>query len=134
MKATGALKEIFPSSRVKTDQADLMHWGTDWTRSFDIAPQAIVFPQCADEIVALVKLARDRSLGLVPSGGRTGLSGGAVASNNEIVVSFDRMNQIKEFNSTDRIVRCEAGVITKNLQDYALDLSLIHISEPTRPY
>ena len=68
MKDTGALKEIFPSSRVKTDQADLMHWGTDWTRSFDIAPQEIVFPQCIDEIVALVKLARDRSLGLVPSG------------------------------------------------------------------
>ena len=95
MKNTDALKEIFSSSRVKTDHADLMHWGTDWTRSFDIAPQAVVFPECADEIVALVKLARDRALELVPSGGRTGLSGGAVASNNEIVVSFDRMNQIR---------------------------------------
>lgn len=126
MKNTDALKEIFSSSRVKTDHADLMHWGTDWTRSFDIAPQAVVFPECADEIVALVKLARDRALELVPSGGRTGLSGGAVASNNEIVVSFDRMNQIKEFNSTDRIVRCEAGVITQNLQEYALDKGLFY--------
>ena len=103
-----------------------MHWGTDWTRSFDIAPQAVVFPEHIDELVALVKLAREQSLELVPSGGRTGLSGGAVASNNEVVVSFDRMNQIHGFNRIDRIVRCQAGVITQALQEYALEQGLFY--------
>ena len=52
----------------------------------------------------------------MPSGGRTGLSGGAVAANGEIVVSFDRMNRILEFDPADRIVRCQAGVVTEALQ------------------
>ena len=121
-----ALNEIFSRGRVKTDQADLIHWGTDWTRSFEVAPQAVVFPERIDELVALVKLAGENSLKLVPSGGRTGLSGGAVALNDEIVVSFDRMNQIHAFNPTDRIVSCQAGVITQKLQEYALERGLFY--------
>ena len=126
MKNIETLNEIFSGDRVRTNQADLMRWGTDWTRSFDIAPQAVVFPEHIDELVALVKLAREQSLELVPSGGRTGLSGGAVASNNEVVVSFDRMNQIHGFNRIDRIVRCQAGVITQALQEYALEQGLFY--------
>ena len=126
MENIEALNEIFSRGRVKTDQADLIHWGTDWTRSFEVAPQAVVFPERIDELVALVKLAREHSLKLVPSGGRTGLSGGAVASNDEIVVSFDRMNQIRAFNPTDRIVSCQAGVITQKLQEYALERGLFY--------
>ncbi|MCH2334811.1 MAG: FAD-binding oxidoreductase [Pseudomonadales bacterium] len=121
-----ALNEIFSRGRVKTDQADLIYWGTDWTRSFEVAPRAVVFPERIDELVALVKLAREYSLKLVPSGGRTGLSGGAVASNDEVIVSFDRMNQIHAFNPTDRIVDCQAGVITQRLQEYAFERGLFY--------
>ena len=126
MENIEALNEIFSRGRVKTDQADLIHWGTDWTRSFEVAPQAVVFPERIDELVALVKLAREYSLKLVPSGGRTGLSGGAVASNDEVIVSFDRMNQIQAFNPTDRIVGCQAGVITQRLQEYAIERGLFY--------
>lgn len=126
MKNIEVLNKIFSTGRVKTDCADLMHWGTDWTRNFDIAPQAVVFPESVNEIVALVKVAREHAIQLVPSGGRTGLSGGAVASNNEVVVSFDRMNQILGFNLTDRIVRCQAGVITQKLQEYAVEQGLFY--------
>ena len=126
MENIEALNEIFSRGRVKTDQADLIHWGTDWTRSFEVAPQAVVFPERIDELVALVKLAREYSLKLVPSGGRTGLSGGAVASNDEVIVSFDRMNQIHAFNPTDRIVDCQAGVITQRLQEYAFERGLFY--------
>ena len=126
MKNIEVLNKIFSTGRVKTDCADLMHWGTDWTRNFDIAPQAVVFPESVNEIVALVKVAREHAIQLVPSGGRTGLSGGAVASNNEVVVSFDRMNQILGFNPTDRIVRCQAGVITQKLQEYAVEQGLFY--------
>ena len=63
---------------------------------------------------------------LVPSGGRTGLSGGAVASNSEVVVSFDRMNKILDYSAEDRIVTCEPGLVTANLQQFALDQGLYY--------
>jgi len=121
-----ALNEIFSSNRVKTDADTLAQWGRDWTRSFKVAPAAVVFPQTTEEVVALVRLAMNRSIALVPSGGRTGLSGGAVAGNGEVVVSFDRMNRILEFEATDRIVRCQAGVVTQALQQFAAEQGLFY--------
>ena len=121
-----ALEQIFTPDRVKTAPEDLAAWGGDWTRAFTVAPAAIVFPRSVDEVVRVTKLANARGLHMVPSGGRTGLSGGAVASNGEIVVSFDRMNRVLDFNAADRIVRCEAGVVTQALQQFAADRDLFY--------
>ena len=116
-----ALEDIFTPARVRTAAEDLGVWGVDWTRSFPVAPAAVVFPETVAEVVAVTRLANEAGFGLVPSGGRTGLSGGAVASNGEVVVSFDRMNRVLDFNAVDRVVRCQAGVITGTLQEYAAE-------------
>lgn len=113
------LDEIFSPNQIATDAESLMHWGRDWTRDKEPAPVAVVFPTSATQVQALVRAARDRLAALVPSGGRTGLSGGAVAVGGEIVVSFDKMNAILDFDATDRLVRCQPGVVTQQLQDYA---------------
>src|SRR5215471_11871913 len=107
-----ALNELLSPKQVRTDAEALASWGGDWTRSFTIAPSAIVFPESVDDVVTLVRAAVHYRWSLVPSGGRTGLSGGAVASNGEVVVSFDRMNKILAFDPADRIARCQAGVVT----------------------
>ena len=120
------LRTFFQANQIKTDQEDLAVWGTDWTRSYRIAPSAVVFPKSLDDVVNIVKAAIDTRTKLVPSGGRTGLSGGAVASEGEVVVSFDRMNQIVDFNSIDRVVTCEAGVVTSTLQDFAQSKNLFY--------
>ena len=120
------LAKIFPPSRLKTDAETLAVWGTDWTRSYEVAPSAVVFPETVDEVAAVTRLANEASFALVPSGGRTGLSGGAVASNGEVVVSFDRMNQILGFTAADRLVHCQAGVITAQLQGFAREQGLFY--------
>ena len=120
------LETLLLTNQIKTDREDLVVWGTDWTRNFPIAPSAVVFPKSLDDVVNIVKVAIDTRTKLVPSGGRTGLSGGAVASAGEVVVSFDRMNQIVEFNPIDRVVTCEAGVVTSELQDFAQSKNLFY--------
>ena len=119
-------RHFLTDSQLKYDLDSLRSWGTDWTRNYSIDPLAIVFPDTIDQVVSIVKLAQELGLGLVPSGGRTGLSGGAVASNQEIVLSLDRMNKILDFNRVDRLVRCQAGVITANLQEFAEQQDLFY--------
>lgn len=120
------LDELFSARALKRDPDSLRQWGCDWTRSFSVAPSAVVFPESVEEVVALVQLANADGFALVPSGGRTGLSGGAVAGNGEVVVSFDRMNQILEFSEADRLVRCQAGVVTQTLQAFAAEKGLYY--------
>lgn len=113
----------FPLS---TSADDLVHYGQDWTRYQRPDPCAIAFPQNEAEVVALVAWARREGIALVPSGGRTGLSGAAVAAGQELVISFDRMNAILELDKVGRTVRCQPGVVTRVLQQYAQDHDLYY--------
>lgn len=123
---TQALDELFSDRQLKRDPDSLDQWGCDWTRSFTVAPSAVVFPESVDEVVALVRLANEEPFALVPSGGRTGLSGGAVAGNGEVVVSFDRMSRILGFEPADRLVHCQAGLVTQTLQEFAVENGLYY--------
>ncbi|WP_372861212.1 FAD-binding oxidoreductase [Psychrobacter sp.] len=109
----------FDASQIKTDPESLEHWGKDWTKHFAPAAAAILFPKTTEQVQAIVLLANEHNVVLTPSGGRTGLSAGAVAANGEIVVSMDKMNRIGQFYPADRIVEVEAGVITQQLQSFA---------------
>ncbi len=114
-----ALEAIVGDAGLKTEAADLESYGKDWTKFTKPAPIAIVLPADVEQVVDLVKLAKRLDVPLVPSGGRTGLSGGAMAPSGELVVAFDRMNKILEFDATDRLVVCQPGVITEQLQQFA---------------
>ncbi len=119
-----ALRALLSASQVVDDPESRALYGTDWTRVFPPDPLAVVFPRSVDEVAAIVRFANQRRLPLVPSGGRTGLSGGAVAARQEIVVSLREMNRILDFSALDRTVRVEAGVVTAAVQSYARERDL----------
>ncbi|MDO8696896.1 MAG: FAD-binding oxidoreductase, partial [Pseudomonas sp.] len=121
-----ALQTLVEPGKVLTDADSLNTYGKDWTKHFAPAPLAIVFPKTVEQVQAIVRWANQQQVALVPSGGRTGLSAGAVAANGEVVVSFDYMNQILAFNEFDRTAVCQAGVITKQLQTFAEEQGLYY--------
>ena len=114
-----ALQTVFSQREVLTDPQSLQHYGQDLSRVYPPNPLAVVFPRSTQQLQALIRLANQNLMGLVPSGGRTGLSGGAVALKGELVVSFERMNQIRDFNAIDQTLIVEAGVITAQVQAFA---------------
>lgn len=120
------LHQILPQLVLRTDDDSLRHYGLDWTRYYQPAPLAIAQPSTMAEVQGIVRWAREHKVALVPSGGRTGLSGGAVAANGELVVSFDRMNRIGSFDRVARTVQCEPGVVTAALQQHAADKGLCY--------
>ena len=121
-----SLKAAVTPARVLTDSDSLQQYGRDWTRFHTPSPLAVVLPSSIEEVQAIVRFARENGLGLVPSGGRTGLSAAAVAMNGEIVVAFDRMNRIYKFSAIDRTVVCGPGVITEQLQQFAEEKGLFY--------
>lgn len=120
------LKTLVEPGKVLTDADSLNAYGKDWTKHFAPAPLAIAFPKSIEQVQAIVRWANERKVALVPSGGRTGLSAAAVAAHGEVVVAFDYMNRILQFNEIDRTVVCEPGVVTKQLQDFAADKGLYY--------
>lgn len=124
--AAAALRRACPQLRLVTDAAVLESHGRDWTRFRAPNPAAVAFPDSARQVQELVAAAAAGRIPLVPSGGRTGLSGGAVAAAGEVVVSFDRMRRIVEFNPVDRTVTVESGVVTAAVQALAREKGLYY--------
>lgn len=121
-----SLQKLVESGKLLTDTNSFETYGKDWTKLYKPNPLAIVFPKNIEEVQAIVKWANEYKIALVPSGGRTGLSGAAVATNGEVVVAFDYMNKILDFNAIDREVICQAGVITEQLQKFAEENGLYY--------
>lgn len=120
-----SLSQTLAPEKIRTDADAFENYGKDWTKHIDASPTAIVFPTNTNDVVQLVQWARKNKVALVPSGGRTGLSGAAIASQGEVVVSFEKMNKILEFDELDQTVAVEPGVITESLQQFAKEKGLL---------
>jgi FAD/FMN-containing dehydrogenase len=122
----GELSRTLPSLRLSTDAADLEHYGRDWTRRWTPSPLAVALPASIEEVQAIARWASAHQIALVPSGGRTGLSGGAVAANGELVVSFERMNRVLDFNAVDRTLTVQPGIALEAVHKAAAEHGLIY--------
>ena len=120
------IRAFIDPAHVRTDPDSCLNYGRDWTRLHVPNPLAVVLPGSIEQVQTLVRYANDHQLALVPSGGRTGLSGAAVACQGEIVVSLERMNRILDFDPVDRSVTCQAGVVTETVQNFARDHGLCY--------
>ena len=120
------LIEIVGKELILNDQESLEIYGQDWSRLYKPSPSLIIRPANTQEVAEIIKIANDNNIAVVPSGGRTGLSGGAVATDGELVISLERLNEIHSFNQIDRSVSCGAGVITEELQNFAFDKGLYY--------
>lgn len=122
--AFAQLQRRLPDLRLKTEPADLEFYGRDWTRRWTPAPLAIALPISVEEVQGIVRWAHQFGVAIVPSGGRTGLSGGAVAANGELVVSTERLNQMLSFDPIDRMLTVQAGMSLEAVQNAARERGL----------
>ncbi len=119
-----SLSAALPALRLLTEPAELEHYGRDWTRRWQPAPLAIALPESVEEVQAVVRWAKANAVAVVPSGGRTGLSGGAVAAKGELVVSLERMNKVLGFDAVDRTLTVQAGIPLQLAQEAAREHGL----------
>jgi glycolate oxidase subunit GlcD len=120
MSARDAILETLRSigpDLVTTDPSDLEEFGRDWTRVISPAPLAVVRPRTNDEVIAIVKACHLAKVAMVPSGGRTGLAGGAIAANGEVVISMSRMSKIGPIDVVGKTVHVEAGAVTQAVHE-----------------
>jgi FAD/FMN-containing dehydrogenase len=113
--AVRAIDEALPAGAISTDPHDLETYGRDWTRVHEPAPSAIVWPRSTAEIATVLSICDRERAAVVPSGGRTGLAGGAIAKGGEIVLSLARMDRIGAIDPIAMTVRVEAGAITEKV-------------------
>src|SRR5580700_5256730 len=74
-------------------------------------PELVAFPQSAEQVASLVRIAHEHHIPMVGRGAGTGLSGGVIARAGGIVISFARMNRIVEIDLGNERAVLEPGVV-----------------------
>jgi FAD/FMN-containing dehydrogenase len=97
---------------------DMAAYVTDWTTHYTTAPMAVARPGSTAEVAEVVKLAARYGVPVVPSSGRTGLTGGSM-TNGGLMITVERLNKIREVRPATRIAVVEAGVILQRLHEAA---------------
>jgi|SRR5581483_6247219 len=81
------------------------------------APLAVALPASTDDVVGIVRVAREHGVPLVPYGGGTGLMGGARSVEPGVVVSMERMTRVRQIDAVDGIAWVEAGCALRELDE-----------------
>jgi D-lactate dehydrogenase (cytochrome) len=79
-------------------------------------------PGSVGEVAAVLKLANETGTPLVPQGGNTGLVGGQIPLDGELLLSLTRLDKIREVDPASNTMTCEAGVVLAKAQEAAADV------------
>jgi D-lactate dehydrogenase (cytochrome) len=79
----------------------------------------VLQPATVAEVAAILALANATKTPIVPQGGNTGLVGGQIPHHNEIVLSLNRLDRIREVDATSNTITCEAGVTLQRAREAA---------------
>src|SRR5690242_16127591 len=98
-------------------------------------PLAVAFPCEHEHVVALVEAANAYRIPLVARGDGSGNVGGAVPVPGSVVVSFECMRRVLEFDARDRVIVAQTGVTTGEIDTLARAHGLFYPPDPgSAPY
>ncbi len=87
-------------------------------KKYEGSSKLALLPTSTQQISEILKYCNSHKLAVCPQSGNTGLVGGGVPVNNEIVISLKKMDKIEKFDKNTDILTCEAGCVLENLGSY----------------
>ncbi|MEO6578581.1 MAG: FAD-binding oxidoreductase, partial [Candidatus Limnocylindria bacterium] len=126
-----AMTANLPDLQVLTDPADRESYRRDETVHHEPGlPMAVVLPSTTHEVAAVMRLATEHRVPVVPRGAGSGLSGGSAGVEGAITMVLTRMNRILEIDPDNLVAVVQPGVINADLKTAATEQGLFYAPDP----
>ncbi len=126
-----SLQSIVGPRWVRHRRAELATYTMDGLPTRETVPGVVVLPGSRDEVVAVLRLLAARRVPFVARGAGTGLSGGALAESDAVVIALTRLTRILRIDPVSRRAVVEPGVINARLSEAALPFGLAYRPDPS---
>jgi len=125
------LEAVLAPDQLDVSEVSLRRYAIDQAPVIDFQlPLAVVFPESVADVQSVVKACADSGIPIVPRGAGTGVSGGAHATSNCIILSLERMDRILALNPDDETAVVEPGVVNAVLNEAAAEHGLMYAPDP----
>ncbi|SES19947.1 FAD-binding oxidoreductase [Actinokineospora terrae] len=118
------LGEVVGSRHVLTDPEVVAGFATDWTGRFTGSARLVVRPADRDEVAGVLRVCQELGVAVVPQGGNTGLVGGGIPYQGEVVLSLTRLTYLGPVDPVTRQVTAGAGVTLAALAAHAAEAGM----------
>jgi glycolate oxidase len=125
------LASLFPPGRFLSQPEELAAYESDGLTAFKARPLAVLLPETADEVIALVRFCHDEKLPFVARGSGTSLSGGSLPVPGGIVIALNRLNRILRLDPDLRVAVVEPGVVNTQVSQAAAPYGLHYVPDPS---
>jgi len=122
LRAAVTAEVVAPTSAYLTDMTE--------ARGLQGRADAIVLPETAEEVAAVVAWCYERGVSIVPRGGGTGYAGGAVPLDGGVVLALERLDRVRSFDPLLWRMEVEAGATTANVRRIAREGGLLFAPDP----
>lgn len=123
------LETIVGRGQVTTSAEDCLCYSYDGSGGC-FPPAAVVFPDSAHQISAIMELAASVPFPVIPRGAGSGMTGGALPVQGGVVLALSRLNRIIEIDPINQLAVVEPGVITGDLRDALGEYGLFYPPDP----
>ncbi|MBB5325594.1 glycolate oxidase [Anoxybacillus tepidamans] len=113
---------------------DLLAYDCDGFTVHRHLPKAVVFPKNTEEVAAIVKYCHEHNLPFLARGAGTGLSGGAIPLNGEVIISLVRMKRLVSVDLENRRAVVEPGFVNLKLTNSISDRGYYYAPDPSSQY
>ncbi|PYP68471.1 MAG: hypothetical protein DMD36_12740 [Gemmatimonadetes bacterium] len=125
------LAGIVGPRHVRTAPAERLTYARDGLPTHSRLPGVLVLPGSRDEVVAVLRLLAAHRVPFVPRGAGTGLSGGALANGDAVLIVLTRCSRIFKIDPKNRVAVVEPGVVNARLSAAAAPHGLHYAPDPS---
>jgi glycolate oxidase subunit GlcD len=125
------LRGVVDSNAVLSEPDELLVYECDGLPQHKYRPRAVVFPSSTEETAAVMHILAEARVPFTPRGAGTGLSGGALALNNGVVIELARMRRILKVDEANRTAVVQTGVVNLHVSRAVAHLGLHYVPDPS---
>ena len=125
------LRTVLGSGNVLDQPDELLVYECDGLPQHKHRPRAVVFPSTTEETSEVMRVLTQAGVPFTPRGAGTGLSGGALALNQGVVIEMARMRKILKIDEANRLAVVQPGVVNLHVSRAVASLGLHYVPDPS---
>ena len=103
------LSGVLPSDALISDPAETRAYECDALTAYKCPPLAAVLPSSTQQVSDVLRICHEMGVPVVPRGSGTSLAGGALPTEDSVILGVARLNEVLETDYENRFIRVQSG-------------------------